>query len=100
MARDFRQFFYFVKKLYLGPILTGKSGFTKLFVFPKIFAKNVCAELLTTQTPSQRSQQERLHMVNSFTFEKRNNDKSEIACPRSRLLRGHGFFELCRSWAW
>ena len=56
--QSFRHFF--IKKLYLGPIWTGKSGFVKFFVFAKIFAKNVClhSHLLCW------------HTVNYFTLEK------------------------------
>ena len=39
---DFRHFFEEKKKLHLGPIWTGKNGFTKYFVFTKIFTKNIC----------------------------------------------------------
>ena len=33
---------FYKKKLHLDPIQTGKNGFAKVFVFAKIFAKNVC----------------------------------------------------------
>ena len=37
-----RFFTLFIHKFYLGPNWTDKNGFAKLFVFSKIFDKNVC----------------------------------------------------------
>ena len=43
VSRDFWHFY--IKKLYLGPIWTGKIDFAKFFVFVKIFAKTKCVRI-------------------------------------------------------
>ena len=82
MSRDFWQFFL-LKKLDLGPIRTGKNGFTNFFVFAKIWAKNECL----------RSQCLRLNTGNYFTLEKvkklQKKQKWNLIFPCSRWLRWH-----------
>ena len=38
VSRDFRQFFW-LKRFDLGPLLRGKNGFAKFFVYSEIFAR-------------------------------------------------------------
>ena len=84
----------FIKKnLHLGPIWTGKNGFTQFFVFTKILAKNMLplsgwhnisvvidyadtrlAQSLTMRTMSQNNSWLREH-VNYFALEKVKSEK-------------------------
>ena len=84
---------FYQKNLHLGPIWTGKNGFTQFFVFTKILAKNMLplsgwhnisvvidyadtrlAQSLTMRTMSQNNSWLREH-VNYFALEKVKSEK-------------------------